>query len=115
MTRYREWAPGSRASHKYIPDVTGLDADPDVLESVVASVATLHHLPDLTQTLTRLSDLVAPGGVLAAVGLARSTRPSDALYDLAGVVQQQQYKRLYGIWAHSAPIVWTLIWNKPAI
>ncbi len=118
--------------HKCIPDVTGLDADADVLESarhedgdvnwivgdvltypfepasfdVVASVATLHHLPDITQTLTHLADLVAPGGVLAVVGLARSTRPSDALYDLAGFLQQQRYKRRHGIWAHSAPIVW---------
>ncbi|MGB3481797.1 MAG: class I SAM-dependent methyltransferase [Mycobacterium sp.] len=118
--------------HKLLPEVTGLDADADVLESarredpevnwlvgdimtypfepasfdVVASVATIHHLPDVTQTLTRLAELVAPGGVLAVVGLARSTRPGDALYDLAGLVQQQRFKRRYGIWEHSAPIFW---------
>lgn len=118
--------------HKHIPEVTGLDVDADVLESariedpevnwilgdvltfpfeqasydVVASVATLHHLPDIAQTLARLADLVAPGGVLAVVGLARSTRPTDVFYDLAGVVQHQFFKRRYSVWEHSAPIVW---------
>lgn len=118
--------------HKVVDDVTGLDPDAVVLESarqedagvnwvqgdvltypfprasfdMVASVATIHHLSDLDQTLTRFAELTAPGGVIAAVGLAKSSRPIDALYDVAGLVQQHGYKRRYGIWAHSAPIVW---------
>ncbi|MWV51577.1 methyltransferase domain-containing protein (plasmid) [Rathayibacter sp. VKM Ac-2803] len=118
--------------HDRIPDVTGLDLDAAVLNSalgedegvnwllgdvmtfpfraasfdVVASVATLHHLPDLDRALTRMAELTAPGGVVAVVGLARSTRPVDRLYDLAGVVQQRAYSRRYGLWDHTAPIVW---------
>ncbi len=118
--------------HASIPDVTGLDANADVLEcarredsgvnwlhgdvltypfeqaafDVVASVATIHHLPDLRQTFIRLADLTAPGGVLAVVGVAASTRLVDALFDGAGVVQHQWYSRRRSLWEHSAPTVW---------
>jgi 2-polyprenyl-3-methyl-5-hydroxy-6-metoxy-1,4-benzoquinol methylase len=50
----------------------------DGLLDAVVSVATLHHL-DTESALRRMADLVAPGGVLAIEGLARSTRPSDLL------------------------------------
>lgn len=118
--------------HNSIPDVTGLDPDAAVLASarredegvtwvqgdvmthpfapgafdVVASVATLHHLPDLDQALARLAELTAPGGVVAVVGLARSSRPLDLLYDAAGLLQHRRYERRYGLWEHSAPVVW---------
>ncbi|GAA2099695.1 MULTISPECIES: class I SAM-dependent methyltransferase [Brevibacterium] len=119
-----------------VPDVTGLDADVAVLDNarrhcaqagcertswvhgdvmthafdhpfdVVASVATLHHLPDLEAALLRLADLTAPGGVLAVVGLARSRRPADLLFDLAGAVQHRWLVRRHGFWEHTAPMVW---------
>lgn len=118
--------------HAFVPDVTGLDIDANVLEfarhedrdvtwvqgdvlsvpfppasfDVVASIATIHHLPDLDQAFARFSELTAPGGVVAAIGLARSSTPVDALYDVAGLIHQQRYKRRHGIWEHSAPIVW---------
>lgn len=115
-----------------VPNVTGLDPDASVLDSarredqavtwlqgdvmtypftpaefdVVASVSTLHHLPDLDQAFARLAELTAPGGVVAVVGLARSSRPLDLLFDLSGLVQQRHYKRRFGLWEHSAPVVW---------
>jgi len=115
-----------------VPHVTGLDPDATVLEfargedssvswvqgdvmtfpfsvesfDVVASVATIHHLPDLDRTFTRFAELTAPGGVVAVVGLAKSSRPLDLIFDVAGLAQQQGYKSRYGVWAHSAPIVW---------
>lgn len=118
--------------HTRVPDVTGIDIDAAVLESaraedpgvrwiqgdvmshpfapasfdVVASVATVHHLPDLDRALTRLAELTAPGGVLAVVGLAKSSELIDFLYDLAGLAQQAGYKRRHGIWEHTAPTVW---------
>ncbi|UNX54757.1 class I SAM-dependent methyltransferase [Georgenia sp. TF02-10] len=118
--------------HQRVPEVTAVDPDATVLASartedegvrwvqgdvltypfppasfdVVASVAALHHLPDLDRALARLAELTAPGGVVAVVGLARSSRPLDALYDVAGLVQQRRYRRRYGIWEHSAPMVW---------
>ena len=94
-----------------VPFVVGIDSDAAVLETaraedpsvawvlgdimtypfppdsfdVVTSVATLHHLPDLARALERLAELTAPGGVLAVVGLARSSTPRDAIYDAAGI------------------------------
>ena len=73
---------------------------------VVASVATVHHLPDLALALSRLADLTAPGGTLVVVGLARSTRLGDRLFDLAGVVQHRWYSWRRGYWEHSAPTCW---------
>jgi len=118
--------------HRVIPSVTGIDADAAVLSSaraedagvnwvqgdvmtypfppasfdVVASIATIHHLPDLDRTLARLAELTAPGGVLAVIGLARSSRPTDALHDVAGLVRQWALGRRRVVWEHSAPTVW---------
>jgi SAM-dependent methyltransferase len=115
-----------------VPDVTAVDTDEAVLESarrldpavrwvhgdvlhhpfepgsfdVVASVATVHHLPDLAGALRRLAELAAPGGAVAVVGLARASRPRDVLFHLAGVVQHAHLGRRRGLWEHSAPTVW---------
>ena len=70
---------------------------------VVASVATVHHLPDLRAALHRLADLTSPGGVLVVVGLARATTPPDHLLSLVGVVQHQWLSRRRRVWEHSAP------------
>lgn len=70
---------------------------------VVASVATLHHMPDFGAALSRLAELTAPGGVLAVVGLARASRPKDVLLHTAGAVQHQWLSRKYGFWEHTAP------------
>lgn len=131
------------------PDVTWVQGDvmtfpfaPAAFD-VVASVATLHHLPDLDRAFARLAQLTAPGGVVAVVGLARSSQPIDLLYDLAGLVQHRRSTRRFGLWEHSAPTVspphryvdvrrsaervlpgatwsrmamwrYAIIWNKPA-
>jgi 2-polyprenyl-3-methyl-5-hydroxy-6-metoxy-1,4-benzoquinol methylase len=73
----------------------------------VVSVATVHHL-DTAAALDRLAGLVSPGGVLAIEGLARSTRPSDLIHDIAGAVLTQVLKRTGNrrFYNHSAPIVW---------
>lgn len=114
-----------------VPEVTGIDLDEAVLDEarqhsdevtwvrgdamthkfdrtfdVVASVATLHHMPDLEAALSRLADLTAPGGVLAVVGVARTSRPKDVLVHLAGTVQHRWMARKYEFWEHTAPTVW---------
>lgn len=68
---------------------------------VVTSVAMLHHV-DMVQALRAMASLVAPGGLLLVVGLARSTYPRDLLYDAAGSVAV----RLHRQWHTTAPIVW---------
>lgn len=115
-----------------VPHVVGLDLDQDVLGraraegadvawvrgdatatpfppgafDVVASVATLHHLPDPAAGLRHLASLVAPGGVLAVVGMARSTGWRDAPWEVAGVVQHQLLRRTRTYWEHTAPTLW---------
>ena len=115
-----------------LPQVTAIDRDAGVLESarrespsvawvhgdalehpfppgsfdVVASVATVHHLPDLDEALRRFAELTAPGGVVAIVGIGRTSRVRDVLLHLAGAVQHRYLRRRRGYWEHSAPMVW---------
>ena len=72
---------------------------------VVASVATLHHLPDPCVALRRLADLTSPGGVLVIVGTARPSTLWDHVVALVGVVQHQWLSRRRRVWEHSAPTV----------
>lgn len=51
---------------------------------LVTVVAVLHHL-SLRPALVRLADLVAPGGELVVIGLARSSRRRDVLADAVTV------------------------------
>lgn len=69
---------------------------------VVASIATVHHLPDLHAALRRLAELTSPGGVLVVVGLARPTTLWDHMLSLAGVAQHQWLSRTRSVWEHSA-------------
>jgi 2-polyprenyl-3-methyl-5-hydroxy-6-metoxy-1,4-benzoquinol methylase len=122
----------ARDLRRVVPQVTGLDVDPTVLATaralddgvawvqgdvrthpfplesfdVVASVAVLHHLPDTDAALRRMADLTAPGGLLAIVGLARSSTPLDRAADVAGVLQHRLLVRRRQVWEHSAPVVW---------
>lgn len=116
-----------------VPEVTGIDLDPPSLElarndpdagdiiylygdvltypfepasfDLVAAVASLHHM-DTRAAIRRLRDLVAPGGVLAAVGLARPDLPADIPRDLAGAVASRIYRRTKPFYRQTAPTVW---------
>jgi len=72
---------------------------------VVTAVAMLHHV-DMETGLRRMRELVAPGGVLGVVGLARSRRPADLPYDAACVVSSRWHKRGKTEFSSPAPIVW---------
>ncbi|GAC69612.1 class I SAM-dependent methyltransferase [Gordonia soli] len=118
-----------------LPDVTAIDCDTRVLDAaaaeagvahpdinwiaddvmshrfdqtfdVVASVATLHHLPDLEAALLRYAELANPGGVVVIIGLAKATRPREIAMSLWGVVQHRWYSWRRGLWEHDAPTVW---------
>jgi SAM-dependent methyltransferase len=91
-----------RALGTRVRQVDGIDRDPamaaaagarvaDLLDlparpayDVVTSVAVLHHLP-LRPALTRLRDLVRPGGRLLVVGCYRRATPADRATDLLAV------------------------------
>ncbi|WP_235457644.1 class I SAM-dependent methyltransferase [Williamsia sp. Leaf354] len=115
-----------------VPEVTGIDVHAPVVETakaessdvqwivddvmthpfepgsfdVVASIATLHHIPDVDAALRRCAELTAPGGVVAIVGLGRTSRPREMALHVAGLVQHQYLSRRRGLWEHTAPIVW---------
>ncbi|WP_396453308.1 class I SAM-dependent methyltransferase [Leucobacter aridicollis] len=114
-----------------VSEVVGIDVDEEVLRSarklngsvswvnadvlsyefgrtfdVVASVATLHHMPDLEAALSRMASLTAPGGVLAIIGVARSSRPRDLLLHAVGSLQHRWLVRKHGYWNHSAQTLW---------
>lgn len=72
----------------------------------IVSVATLHHM-DAEAGLTRMRELLRPGGTLAVVGFAQSTLPSELPMTVASMlaysgVRLVRRKR----WAHPSPIVW---------
>lgn len=73
---------------------------------VVASMATLHHLPDLGGGLRRLADLTEPGGVVVIVGLAANNGVRDRAYDALGALHHRWHVRNREYWEHTAPIVW---------
>ncbi|GHG94209.1 class I SAM-dependent methyltransferase [Streptomyces lanatus] len=72
---------------------------------VVASVATLHHM-DAATGLTRMRDLLRPGGVLVVVGLARNTLPRDLPHVLAAITVGAVHRAAKGHWQHPSPVVW---------
>jgi 2-polyprenyl-3-methyl-5-hydroxy-6-metoxy-1,4-benzoquinol methylase len=122
----------SRELHRIIPHVTAIDLDEASIEPArrdgdasidyvvgdvlthpfepasfdfIASVAALHHI-GAAEGLTRMADLLRPGGVLAVVGLASSRHPKDLAYDLAAVLGTRFHRLTKTYWQHSAPIVW---------
>lgn len=56
---------------------------PNGAYDLVCSVATIHHM-NFTDALTRMADLLRPGGTLVVVGLARNRTPLD--WALSGAV-----------------------------
>ncbi|MFP5020328.1 class I SAM-dependent methyltransferase [Pseudonocardia phyllosphaerae] len=90
------WVHGDVMSYPFVPGSF----------DVVASAATVHHLPHVEQAFRRFAELAAPGGVVVNVGLARSGGPVDRMFDIAGMAQHAVLRRRYGWWEHSAPMVW---------
>lgn len=123
----------ARELRRRVPDVTGIDLDETSIElagaqnandriryvrgdfltypfepgsfNVVTTVAALHHM-DVTAALGRVRDLLKPGGVLCAVGLARSQLPRDIPIEVAGAVSHRIHLLTTGYWEHPSPTVW---------
>ena len=78
--------------------------EPESFDAVV-SVAALHHM-DAEAALTRMRDLLRPGGVLAIIGLARSRFPADLPLDAAGLAASRLYRLRKRHWEHPSPTLW---------
>ena len=78
-----------------------LDLEPHSFD-LVCSFAAIHHMP-FEPALQRMADLVAPGGRLAVVSLARETPASWPLGTMS-VVAHKWMARQRGYWDHPAPV-----------
>ncbi len=70
----------------------------------ITCVAALHHM-DAAAALARMSYLLAPGGSLVIVGLARSRLP-DLPWDAAAVIVNLGHRVTKGYWQQPSPTVW---------
>ncbi|WP_084079405.1 bifunctional 2-polyprenyl-6-hydroxyphenol methylase/3-demethylubiquinol 3-O-methyltransferase UbiG [Demequina sp. NBRC 110057] len=80
------------------------DALPAGPYDVVLASASLHHM-DLVDGLTRLKSLVAPGGVLLVVGMAKAGAV-DIPREMAASIVDKGHKLFKGYWDHGSPCVW---------
>jgi ubiquinone/menaquinone biosynthesis C-methylase UbiE len=71
----------------------------------VACVAALHHM-EPAAALSRMAELLRPGGALAVLGLARATYPADLPRDVAATAVSRVSRRVRGHWESPAPTVW---------
>ena len=71
----------------------------------IASIAVLHHM-DAAAALDRMRGLLAPGGTLAIVGLARNRYPADLPFAIAGAVGHRIHRLSKPCWEDSAPRMW---------
>ncbi|MBO0775855.1 MAG: class I SAM-dependent methyltransferase [Actinobacteria bacterium] len=130
----------ARELRQQVPHVTAIDRDAPVLASarqqdggagieylhgdflawdfgpepfdLIVSVAALHHM-DQAAALTRMRDLLRPGGALAVVGLARSGA-ADLPVDLAAVPVNLALRVRHRDWPQArrargevmAPVIW---------
>lgn len=71
---------------------------------VVTAVACLHHM-DLEKGLERFKELVAPGGTVLVVGLAKGTW-RDIPREMAASVVDKAQRLFRGYWDHGSPCAW---------
>lgn len=87
-----------------VGDVLTYPLEPESFDAVV-SVAALHHM-DAVAALTRMRDLLRPGGGLVVIGLARSRFPANLPLDAAAMVASRLYRLRKGYWEHPSPTLW---------
>ncbi|MFF5289111.1 class I SAM-dependent methyltransferase [Paractinoplanes globisporus] len=88
-----------------VGDLRSTDLAPQGFD-LVSAVASLHHL-DAREGLLRLRSLVAPGGVLVVVGLARPDLPRDLPIEVAAQIAGRFRRRTADPAGDPlAPIVW---------
>ncbi len=83
-------------------DVMTAELPPASFDAVL-SVAVLHHL-GTRPGLARLASLVAPGGALGIVGLARTRSGYDLAHDVVGTVGTRLLRRRRRVWEVQAPV-----------
>lgn len=90
-----EYIRGDFLSHEFEPASFGF----------ITSIAALHHM-NAVAGLTRMRELLRPGGTLAVVGCARGMSVADVPFEIAGAAANLVLRVIRPTWKHSAPIVW---------
>ena len=87
-----------------VGDVVGSELEPASFD-LVSAVASLHHM-DADSGLVRLRELVAPGGVLVVIGLAKPDLPKDLPIEVAAQIVRRVRPgpKINGV--PNFPIVW---------
>lgn len=89
----------------HLADVADVDLE-DASFDLIASVATLHHL-DPTAALTRMRELVAPGGRLVVIAIPHLHPVWSAGWIAACVLADRRRVARGGrFWEHPSPMVW---------
>jgi len=86
-------------------DALAYDFEPTSFD-LISAVASLHHV-DAEPALVHLRSLLGPGGVLAVIGLARSS-PIDWPLDVAAILPNLLRRGRAGYWQHP-----TLVMSPP--
>lgn len=73
--------------------------------NLITSVAALHHM-DAEVALGRMDLLLAAGGKLAIVGLARSRLPADLMWEGAAIITNLGYRLTRTYWEQPSPTIW---------
>jgi 2-polyprenyl-3-methyl-5-hydroxy-6-metoxy-1,4-benzoquinol methylase len=100
------WTPADAVAD--VPNATLLNQDFLTAEleagsfDLVTSMTAIHHM-EFRAALTKMAGLVAPGGRLIVVSIARYT-PLSWLVAGAGIVPHRVMTRRRGYWAHAAPV-----------
>jgi len=88
IDRASEVIAAARALAQDVPNVDYTEADLADHDlgryDFIACIASVHHMP-FAETVTRLRDALAPGGVLAILGCYRQVTPADYLRDLVAI------------------------------
>jgi SAM-dependent methyltransferase len=90
MDRAPQMTAKARALSTDTPNVHYLDADLAGYDlgsrryDYITCIVSIHHMP-CTDTIIKLHEALAPGGVLAIVGLYRQATPADYAYDLVAI------------------------------
>jgi hypothetical protein len=69
---------------------------------MITSIAALHHI-EARVAFDQMGQLLAPGGTLAIVGLARSQLPADLPWEAAALITHQGHKLTRTYWEHPSP------------
>ncbi len=97
-------------AHPNAGDIQYIERDAQTFEiepesfDLITAVASLHHL-DAEPAVVHLKSLLRKGGVLAVIGVARSS-PSDWPLDVVAIIPNRLRRLRASYWQQPSPVLW---------